>query len=178
MSNSSLIAAPPVAAAVTPLARRLLRLLQLLLVAAAVTPLAPTAFAQPRTRDLADPDVRATAPIKNFRLPTFTDEGHRSTTLRAAEARMINNDRVEVFGVELTVFTEDALNDIDTVFTTPFAVVSPSKEHIAGNDTVHLKRPDFEATGANWSYDHNEKRVIIRRDAHFIFQAQLKDIIK
>lgn len=122
----------------------------------------------------------ASAPVKNFRLPTFTDEGFRQTMIRAAEASFPDPARIDVAELELTLFTGKADEQIDAMLAAPVAILFPQKQLSTGPDTVRLERIDLTLTGADWSYEHGDKvkKIIIRRDAHVIMRASLGDILK
>lgn len=127
---------------------------------------------------VAAPQVAATAPVKNFRLPTFTDEGFRHTMLVAAEARLPDPARIDLIEMELTLFTGTADEQIDAMLAAPSAAFFPQKLVATGSDTVRLERVDLTVTGADWSYDHAAKKVLIKRDAHVIFRSAIGDILK
>ena len=124
------------------------------------------------------PEVKATAPVKNFRLPTFTTQGFRHTTLHAGEARLPDPSRIDVVEMELTLFTGRADEQIDAMLAAPSASFYPEKLLATGDDTVRVERTDLTLTGADWSYDHGARKVIIKRDAHVIFRSALGDILK
>lgn len=128
----------------------------------------------------AAPQATASAPIINFRLPTFTDEGFRQTMIRAAEARLPDPARIDATEVELTLFTGDADEQIDVMLAAPTATIFPRKQLATGPDTVRIERADLTVTGADWSYEHGTrvKKIIIRRDAHVTMRATLGDILK
>ena len=126
----------------------------------------------------AAPQVTATAPVKNFRLPTFTDEGFRHAMVRAEEARLPDPARIDLTEMELTLFTGRADEKIDVMLAAPSATFFPQKYVATGSDTVRLERTDITVTGADWSYDHKARKVVIKRDAHVIFRATLGDILK
>jgi hypothetical protein len=126
----------------------------------------------------AAPEVTATAPIKNFKLPTFTDEGFRRMMVRALEASLPDPAKIDLKEMELTLFTGRADEKIDAMLAAPVATFLPEKQFASGAETVRLERADLTLTGADWSYDHPGQKVIIRRDAHLIFHATLGDIIK
>jgi hypothetical protein len=124
------------------------------------------------------PSVAATAPVKNFRLPTFTDQGFRHTMLIAAEARLPDPARIDLSEMELTLFTGDAAEQIDAMLAAPLATFFPQKLLATGPSTVRLERLDLTVTGADWTYDHSAKKVVIKRDAHVLFRSPIGDIIK
>lgn len=123
-------------------------------------------------------EINSSAPIKNFRLPTFTPEGWRDMMLKAGEARVINAQRIEVRDLHLTLFTDDIINQPETVVTSPQAVALPEAQHVEGADTVHVKRNDFELTGRDWSYDHPTRTIVIGADAHVVLQTEISNLLK
>ncbi len=126
----------------------------------------------------AAPKVAASAPIKNFRLPTFNEEGFRHLMLRAAEASLPSPERIDVVEMELTLFTGLADEQIESMLAAPAAAFFPAKLFVSGDQSVRLERSDLTVTGSDWSYDHNDKKVIINRDAHVIFRSAIGDILK
>lgn len=144
------------------------------LLLAAALPAAPKPPAAPEPAA----QLASTAPVKNFRLPTFTDEGYRRTMLRAGEARLPDPTRIELVEMELTLFTGRADEGIDSMLAAPAATFLPEKLFASGPETVRLERLDLTVTGADWSYDHPARRIIINRDAHVILRAPLGDILK
>ena len=129
---------------------------------------------------LAAPATPPSAPIKNFRLPTFTGEGFRQMMIRAAAARLPDPARIDATELELTLFTGRADEQIDAMLAAPVATLFPKKQFATGTDTVRLERLDLTVTGADWSYEHGAavKKIVIRRDAHVIMRAPLGDILK
>ncbi len=126
----------------------------------------------------AGPQVTATAPVKNFRLPAFTDEGFRRLTVVAAEARLPDPARIDLTEMMLTLFTGRADEQIDAMLAAPVATFLPEKQFASGAQTVRLERADISVTGSDWSYDHAARKIVIRRDARVTFHAALGDILK
>lgn len=124
------------------------------------------------------PQVKSSAPIKNFRLPTFDKDGHRTTFLRAAEAVIVSNTRIDVKDMNLTLFTNDNSGRIDSVLTSPSATAHTDQQTVGGQESVRFLRDDLEVTGEQWTYFHLEKRVLIENNARVTFRDELKDIIK
>jgi hypothetical protein len=117
------------------------------------------------------------SPVENFRLPTFTKEGHRSMLLQGSQA-LVGTNEVELQGMTLTIFTGDAANTVETVILSPLATIRLDREQVQGDSTVRVIHDDIEITGQGWSYDHGGKKVSITRNARIVFQAQLPDILK
>ena len=122
--------------------------------------------------------IASDAPIVNFRLPTFTAEGHREWLVRGSEARMPSLQEVDVRELTLTIFTGDASERIDTMILSPVAKVLPEQQLVAGPEAIRVLNDEFEASGADWSYDHRAKRISIRKDVRVAFRAELKNLLQ
>lgn len=127
----------------------------------------------------AAPKAATVAPIKNFRLPVFTEEGFRQTMIRAAEARLPSPGRIEGTEVEVTLFNGKAGEQIDAMLAAPSATLFPEQQLATGAESVRLERIDLTVTGSDWSYQHGEQtqKIIIRRDAHVVIRLPLGDLL-
>ncbi len=153
----------------TSLAARLLPLLASLVIG-------HSSLALPAARP--NPQITATAPVKNLRLPTFTPEGFRRTMLRAEEARLPDPARIDVTEMELTLFTGLADEQIDSMLAAPSATFLPEKLFASGSESVRLERSDLTVTGTDWTYDHKARKITINHDAHVTLRAALGNILK
>ncbi len=122
--------------------------------------------------------VTSDAPIVNFRLPTFTADGHREWLVRGSEARMPSLQEVDVRELTLTIFSGDAAERIDTMILSPVARVLPEQQTVAGPETIRVINDELEASGADWSYDHRAKRISIRKDVRVAFRAELRNLLQ
>jgi hypothetical protein len=145
------------------------RLLFILLLPVLTAPV----FAQSLT-----PKVKTSAPIKDFRLPTFDKSGKRTTFMRAAEALIVTPTQIDVKDMQFSLFTKDGTGAFDSMLLAPTATFLTDKQIVSGQESVRVVRVDLEVTGEQWSYNHPEKRVLIGSNARVTFQDELKDIIK
>ncbi|EIP96441.1 Protein of unknown function (DUF1239) [Opitutaceae bacterium TAV1] len=123
-------------------------------------------------------DIRASAPIRDFKLPLFTDAGLRQSLMIAREGRVLSPDHIIVFDMQLTLFTEDAANKPETTITSSLAEAFVKDQTVQGERGVNIVRTDFQASGSDWSYNHKEQHIFINRDAHLVFQAEITNILK
>jgi hypothetical protein len=118
------------------------------------------------------------APVVDFRVPTFTQEGFRSWLLCGAQGIYVNSSELKVIDLNLTVFSGDASNKVDKVFLSPSAVALINEDIVRGPGALRLITDDFEATGEDWVYDHRQKKVSIRRNVRVVFHAPMNDILR
>lgn len=140
--------------------------------------LALLACAAPIAAQTPAPKIIPSAPIKDFRLPTFDKNGNRAWLMRAGEALFVTPTQIDVKEMHFTLFTKDGTGAFDTVLLAPSATFLRDKQIASGQESVRLIRVNLEITGEQWSYHHLDKRVLIGKNARVTFQDELKDIIQ
>jgi hypothetical protein len=123
-------------------------------------------------------EIAVAPPARNWTLPLFTVEGYRQMTLRGDEVHPVSSDRIDILGMNVTVFSGKADAKIDSVLLSPEASFQLNEKVASGQRTVRLIRDDIEVTGESWSYSYNEKKVLIYKHAHVVFHAALPDMLK
>jgi hypothetical protein len=123
-------------------------------------------------------DILAAPPAKDWTLPLFTKEGYRQMTIRGEEVHPISADRVDIIGMNVTVFSGGADPKVDSVLLSPEATFMINEKVASGDKSVRLVRDDVEVTGEKWSYVYSEKKVLISKHAHVVFHSALPDILK
>ena len=117
-------------------------------------------------------------PVLNFRLPTFTPEGHRDWLFRGDEARYLDANRIDIKEMALTVFTGTADNRAETLILSPAARLAPQSQAVAGDGTIRIINDRFEATGSKWTYEHAARKVTLGKDVRVRFKAELKNLLQ
>jgi lipopolysaccharide export system protein LptC len=120
----------------------------------------------------------ASAPVSEPTVSTFTKEGHRSWLLRGSKCRFISQSQIDFTDLNLTVFSGDAANRVDSIFLSPAAVALVDQARVSGPGAVRLITDDFEAVGEDWTYDHRQKKVSIRKNVRVVFHTQLQSILR
>jgi hypothetical protein len=123
-------------------------------------------------------EIAVAPPARNWTLPLFTKEGFRQVTLRGDEVRPVSSDRIDVSGMNVTVFSGDAEARVASVLISPEATFLLNEKTVQGDKTVRLVRDDVDVRGEGWSYNYNEKKVLIYRRTHVVFHSALPDMLK
>ena len=124
------------------------------------------------------PQIKSSAPIKNFRLPSFDKAGVRTSFMHADEAIIVSNTQIDAKNMNFTLFTGDGSGRIDCILISPAATANTDKQIVTGPNSVHFMHDDVDLTGEQWTYFHQEKRVLIKNNAQVTFRDELKDLIK
>jgi hypothetical protein len=131
----------------------------------------------------AQSSIIANAPVKNFRLPSFNDAGHRVALLRGGEARYISNTQIDILELNFAQFLGDGTTKTDKLLLAPSATLFiKDKNHfvLSGHQSVRLIGEGLEATGENWSFDsksHHDQRLTMNKNVRVVFRAQLQNIL-
>lgn len=120
----------------------------------------------------------ALAPALNWVLPIFTRENYRSMTIRGSRATFPSAHQVNVVDLNLTVFSGDAGNRVETILLSSAATFLPEESRAHGTEGVRLIRDDLEATGREWTYLHAQKKVSLQGSVRIVFNAELKNLLK
>ncbi|MBS0632385.1 MAG: hypothetical protein JSS11_10750 [Verrucomicrobia bacterium] len=127
---------------------------------------------------LAAATAASSPPAKNWVLPMFSKEGHRTLTARGSEARLISEHQFDVTDLNLTVFSATHPNQIETIILSPAASFLVDDKIARGEHSMRFLRDDLEATGTRWSYDHGRKKVSLDGQVRIVINAQLSSILK
>ncbi|PTY05854.1 hypothetical protein DB347_16040 [Opitutaceae bacterium EW11] len=120
-------------------------------------------------------------PVRRFRLPSFNQEGFRTALLEGEEADAVSPTEIHLKEMRFSLFAGDETNALDSTLLAPRATVRiPEQNHylVEGPGPVRLIRNDLDVSGENWLYDHNARKLWIRKDAQVIFRSELKDLLK
>ncbi len=121
---------------------------------------------------------------KGFRLPDFNDAGHRVLLIRGGEARHISESQINILDLHFAQFAGDGSTETTNLLLAPSAtlnILGNGRYLVSGKEGVRLISKDAEATGEDWSYDHEENkkigRLIIRKNVRVVIHAPLKGIL-
>jgi hypothetical protein len=123
-------------------------------------------------------DSMLAPPAHDWTLPMFTKEGYRQMTLRGDEVHPVSADRVDITGMNVTVFSGKPDAKVDSVLLSPKATFLLNEKIARGAGAVRLVRDDVEVSGEGWTYIYSEKKVLISKHAHIVFHSALPDMLK
>ncbi|HEX2100723.1 MAG TPA: hypothetical protein VHF69_08675 [Candidatus Synoicihabitans sp.] len=124
------------------------------------------------------PQISSPAPVKNYSISFFSEQGFHSMLIRGGAANLQDPRNIVVSNLTLTRYSGDSSRRVETVILSPEAVLQPETQVVTGPAAVRLVRDELELTGEDWRYEHHGKKILIRRNARIVFQAELSDLLK
>jgi hypothetical protein len=126
------------------------------------------------------PPTVVNTPAKNWVFPRFTKEGYRWMTLRGTEVREVSAAQIDIVDMNITVYSQDAAAQIDSIILSPAASYFLRENRATGPQTVRLidYREQLEVTGEQWTYEPDRKKISLARNVRVIIHAPLPDLLK
>lgn len=118
------------------------------------------------------------APVLNFRLPMFGDDGHRIWDLRGREGRYVSQNQVDVVDMRLFVFSPDQPGQVQTEIRSPQATMLIRENQARGDESILVLGNQFEVEGQHWLWDGDEDRVVIDEQVKVTFFEELSGFLQ
>jgi len=138
--------------------------------------------------------VMPTAPIVDFRLPVFNEQGFRIWELRGSEAIYdLKAQRAEITGLRLRVFSGDEREAVENTLESPLAIVqiAEGSRTASGPGLIRMvgleSGREFEVRGEDWTFEETTptparpektKSMVIRRDVVVTFAQDIGNILR
>ena len=123
-------------------------------------------------------EMTPNAPVENFRLPMFNEEGYRSWELQGTKGIYVDGTHVDVIEMNMRVFSGDEANEVQTEITSPDATVLLAENKAIGRNTILISSNDYTITGQNWTWDGDNDSFTIEGDVVVTFFEGIGDILK
>lgn len=118
------------------------------------------------------------APVRNFILPRFGENGDRIWTLRGRLGIYLSDARIDVEGMQLKLFKDGAPDELNLQIESPTASIHPEENRASGPGTLVVLGSTFSLTGQNWEWKGEEDTIIVKENARVAFSENLADILR
>jgi hypothetical protein len=122
----------------------------------------------------------AEVPIIDFRLPWFDEKtGRKAAELVGKEARWFQDDnRVEITLLKLKVFDPKNPAEVEAEISSPLAIVLPDDRTVNGPGQLRVEGRSYELYGDDWTYYHETRTVVIRKDVVATLRFEMGNILE
>lgn len=120
------------------------------------------------------------APILQFRLPGFDEDGDRSWVLAGEQARILSPEEIEVTTMVLRTFLKSDPRNAQTTIESPLALIYPNESLAWGNDiiTINDRFGAYSIMGRDWLWRGEENKITINENARVTFREGLGSILE
>lgn len=119
------------------------------------------------------------APVKNFRLPVFDEEGRRQWDLQGAQALYVNRNEIRVEDMTLRTYGKDDPLNPRLLIQSPLAEILPVDNVARGPGYLYITEANnnYFIIGRNWLWDGRGQKVSIKSDVRVTFREKLDAIM-
>lgn len=115
------------------------------------------------------------APVKNFRLPRFTEDGFTQWVLQGQEGIYESEALIRVKGMALRVYSGDERMLKELSLESPEADLLTQENRAESVSALFIEGANFEIHGVGWSWNGGERRVEVKTEARMSFSEDLSD---
>lgn len=121
------------------------------------------------------------APITNFKLPLFNDDGYRTGYLRGEQGIYLNTSEIRILGMELSQYSGDENDAVIGSMESPEALFhydENGRSAASGPGSIKIENDTFVLTGEDWIWQEQNNRIVINKNVKVIIFDQIGSLIK
>jgi len=118
------------------------------------------------------------APVIDFKLPMFGENGYKIWDLQGDEGRYINAGRIDVINLKLHVYSGDESLALDTVIESPKAIMLVRRNIAMSKASIRMFGSNYEIMGTDWTWEGSKRTLNVKKNVRVNFQDTLTDILK
>ncbi|MGZ0655568.1 LptA/OstA family protein [Coraliomargarita sp. W4R72] len=109
------------------------------------------------------------APIKNFRLPRFGDNGYTQWVLQGAQGIYDSDEQVRVKGMAMRVYTGDERMAVELSMDSPEATLRLHENRAQSDSAIEIVGANFKISGIGWEWSGETKEIVVKQDTIVTF---------
>ncbi len=118
------------------------------------------------------------APVENFKLPLFNEQGFRAWYLRGKQGIYTAEKEVKIVGMDLQQYSGNEADQVIALMKSPEANMRLNPLVASGPGEIQIESDLFKAVGEDWIWQGSEKRLIINNNIKVVINAEIGDIIR
>lgn len=120
------------------------------------------------------------APIKNFMVPGFSQEGYTEWILKGRELEYKSEDLAFVQDMYLQILSPNDSQELTMEMRSPHAFFLLKNNKAKSKESIEIRGPNFQITGRQWKWDGTQatKKIIIEKEGSVVFYEELKGFLK
>jgi lipopolysaccharide export system protein LptA len=104
------------------------------------------------------------APVKNFRLPRFADNGYTQWVLQGGKGIYDSAEKIRIEEMALRVYSGDERMALEMRMDSPEATVLMKENRAVSDGPIEIVGANFKVSGVGWAWDGVTKEVEVKFD--------------
>ena len=115
--------------------------------------------AVPLTADDEVGNFKPSAPVNDFRLPRFGDNGYTEWVLRGQQGIYDSAEQIRVKGMALRIYSGDEKMAQELSMDSPEALILTQENRAESDSAIEIIGANFRISGLGWNWDGNSKEI-------------------
>lgn len=109
------------------------------------------------------------APIRNFRLPRFADNGYTQWVLQGERGIYDSEEQVRVEGMAMRVYSADERMALELSMDSPEATLRLQENRGFSDSPIKIVGANFKISGVGWEWSGETKEIVVKYDTVVTF---------
>lgn len=109
------------------------------------------------------------APIKNFRLPRFGDNGYTQWVLQGGQGIYDSEEQVRVVDMSMRVYSGDERMAHELSMDSPAATLRLQENRAQSEAAIEIVGANFKITGVGWEWSGETKEIVVKHQSVVTF---------
>ena len=116
------------------------------------------------TSSALEQSMEAAAPMRDFQLPVFGENGYKIWDLQGKECRYTQDDQLAITHLQIHIFSGTPETLLETTIESPQALLLPYQNRAYGEGLIHITGPNYVATGKNWEWEGTQQKIEVKEE--------------
>ena len=121
--------------------------------------------------------MKPKAPVKNFRLPRFGENGYTQWVLRGSEGIYQSAEQIDVKEMALRIYSGDERMAVELSLDSPEAAILLADNRAVSDVAIEIVGESFRISGVGWSWDGATKQIDVNSQSKVEFYQDLGDTL-
>ena len=104
------------------------------------------------------------APIKNFRLPRFGENGYTQWMLQGGQGIYDSDEQVRVKEMALRIYSGDDRMALELSMNSPKGTLRLQENRAYSEGSIEIVGANFKISGTGWEWSGETKEVVVKQD--------------
>ena len=118
------------------------------------------------------------APIQNFRLPRFAENGYTQWVLQGGRGIYDSAEQIRIEAMAMRVYSADERMALEMTMESPEATLLPQQNRALSAGPIEIVGANFKVSGVGWEWDGVKKEIEIKFDVVVEFTQGIADSLQ
>lgn len=121
-------------------------------------------------------EMTPNAPIKDFSLPRFGDEGYTEWVLKGKKGIYDGPEQVRVEGMNLRIYSGDERMALEMGLESPSATIRIEENIANSEDLIQIEGNNFSITGIGWEWIGETREIVVHSNTRVEFAQSIGQV--